>query len=113
MKRGRSYGFFYCIKTVVFRYFTIDAGSTPTWGSELQPTEIYIFFTLAIDAGSIPTWGSEVLPKEIDIFFTLSSFTLCFCLNLNLVPIDTGLTSRQRITHTSHLNTIGDITTAF
>ena len=113
MKRGRSYVVFYCIKTVVFRNFTIDAGSSPTWGSELQPTEIYIFFTLAIDAGSIPTWGSEVLPNEIDIFFPLSSLTLCFCLNLNLLLINTGLTSRQRITHPILLNINCEFTIAF
>ena len=46
MKGGRGYGTLYCIKTVVFRNFTIDAGSSPTRGWEFLPTEIYIFFTL-------------------------------------------------------------------
>ena len=46
MKGERSYGTFYCIKIVVFRNFTIDAGSSPTRGWEFLPTEIYIFFTL-------------------------------------------------------------------
>ena len=90
----------------------IDAGSSPTWGSELQPTEIYIFFTLAIDAGSIPTWGSEILASEIYIFFTLCYFTLCFCWNLNLILIDSGLNSRQRITSQFLLSTSSELTIA-
>ena len=60
-----------------------------------------------IDAGSIPTWGSELLANEIYIFFTLSSFTLYFCWNLNLILVGTGLTSRQRRTVPFLLNTSG------
>ena len=60
-----------------------------------------------IDAGSIPTWGSELLANEIYIFFTLSSFTLYFCWNLNLILVGTGLTSRQRRTLPLYLNTSG------
>ena len=60
-----------------------------------------------IDAGSIPTWGSELLANEIYIFFTLSSFTLYFCWNLNLILVGTGLTSRQRRTLPFLLNTSG------
>ena len=89
-----------------------DRGTAKLLSFELH-TCCAIYANLVSTQVRVPPGARNFYRRKFISFFPLSSFSLCFCWNLNLILIHTGVTSRQRRVSFFDRISVGSFTLGF